>query len=325
MAVLSSIKTYDIFRAEIRKGRKTMEDQIKKIEELKKEKNAVILAHYYVVDEIQDIADYVGDSYYLSDMATKVKEKTIILCGVTFMGESAKILNPDKTVIVPDMDAICPMALMASVEGIKEVREAYDDVAVVCYVNSTADLKANSDVCVTSSNALKIVKSLPQKNIYFIPDENLGRYVASKIPEKNFIFNEGYCHVHDGISVADVKAAKEKWPKALVLAHPECREDVLALADYIGSTSGIIGYAGESDSQEFIICTEIGVIYELRNKNPEKKFYVVNDRQVCPNMKKLTLDKVIKSLETGEPAIELTGDFIEAAHAPLEKMLELSK
>ena len=302
-----------------------MKDKYQRIKELKKEKDAVILAHYYVVDEIQDIADYVGDSYYLSDMATKVKEKTIMLCGVTFMGESAKILNPDKKVITPDLRAECPMAHMASVEGIRDVREEYDDVAVVCYVNSTAALKAESDVCVTSSNALKIVRSLPQKNIYFIPDENLGRYVASKVPEKNFIFNEGFCHVHDGITVEEVEMAKEKWPDALVLAHPECREDVLALADYIGSTSGIISYAKENENKEFIICTEIGVLYELREQNPDKKFYIVNDLQVCPNMKKLTLDKVITALETGEPSIELTGEFIEAAHAPLERMLELSK
>ena len=169
---------------------------IEEIEKLKKEKDAVILAHYYVADWVQEIADYVGDSYYLAKVATELKESTIVFAGVSFMGESAKILNPEKTVLMPDMNADCPMAHMAAVERIEQVRKEYDDLAVVCYINSTAELKTHSDVCVTSSNAMKIVKSLPNKNIFFIPDENLGRYIASKVPEKNFIFNDGFCHVH---------------------------------------------------------------------------------------------------------------------------------
>lgn len=216
---------------------------IDKIKELKKERNAVILAHYYVNDEVQAIADYVGDSFYLSKIAAKAEADTILFCGVSFMGESAKILNPAKTVLMPDMQADCPMAHMADFNKIEEMRNQYTDLAVVCYINSTAELKTHSDVCVTSSNALKIVKALPNQHIYFIPDENLGRYVASQVPDKHFIFNDGYCHVHTSISAEHVKKAKEDHPGAEILVHPECTMGVLAFADYIGSTSGIIDYA----------------------------------------------------------------------------------
>mgnify|MGYP002609118948 FL=1 len=188
-----------------------MEGKIKKILELKKEKGAVILAHYYTNEEVQEIADYVGDSYFLSEIAQKLKEKVIVMCGVFFMGEGVKILNPEKTILIPDEKADCPMAHMADIEKIKEVRKKYEDVAVVCYVNSTAELKAASDVCVTSANALKIVKKLSNKNIYFIPDEHLGRYVASKVPEKNFIFNNGCCYVHAEVTKKDVEEMKEKY------------------------------------------------------------------------------------------------------------------
>ena len=239
---------------------------VKEIEQLKKEKNAVILAHYYVNDEVQEIADYIGDSYYLAKVAREVDAKTIVFCGVSFMGESAKILNPNKTVLMPDMSADCPMAHMAQVEKIEEMRGKYDDLAVVCYINSTAELKCHSDVCVTSSNAVKIVKSLPNKNIFFIPDENLGRHVAKQIPEKNIILNKGFCHVHVSMTADNLKAIKEKYPKALVLAHPECKQEVLDLADYIGSTSGIINYATESDNEEFIICTEAEWAMSLEQK-----------------------------------------------------------
>ena len=225
------------------------------IQKLKKEKDAIILAHYYVRPEVQDVADYIGDSFYLSKIAASAKEKTIVFCGVGFMGESAKILSPDKTVLMPAMDADCPMAHMATEEGIRKVREEYDDVAVVCYINSTAALKELSDVCVTSANAVKIVKALPNKNIFFIPDRNLAHFIAEQVPEKNFIYNEGFCIVHEFMDPEEVKAAKEAHPDALVLAHPECPQTVLKQADYIGSTSGIIKYAQESDNKEFIICT----------------------------------------------------------------------
>ena len=219
---------------------------IDKINEWKQKRDAVILAHYYVNDEVQEIADYVGDSFYLSKIATKVEAETILFCGVSFMGESAKILNPEKTVIMPDMMADCPMAHMADIGKIQEMRDQYEDLAVVCYINSTALLKTYSDVCVTSSNALKIVQELPNQHIFFIPDENLGRYVASQVPEKHFIFNDGFCHVHKSILAENVKKAKEAHPNAEILVHPECTMDVVALADYVGSTSGIIDFATES-------------------------------------------------------------------------------
>ena len=294
-----------------------MQSVIDEIKRLKKEKNAVILAHYYVNDEVQDIADYIGDSYYLSKKATEVSEQVIVFCGVSFMGESAKILNPDKLVLMPDNLANCPMAHMADSE--------YDDLAVVCYINSTAELKIHSDVCVTSSNALKIVKALPNKNIFFIPDENLGRYIASLVPEKNFIFNDGFCHVHKSITKENVLKAKNAKPNALVLVHPECTMDVLELADYIGSTSGIIDFATNSDASEFIICTEMGVLHELTMKNPNKKFYSVGIRQFCPNMKKVTLEKVRDVLINEDNVVEVSDEVRQKASIPLTRMLELAK
>ena len=211
-----------------------------------------------------------GDSYFLAKKATTVDADVILFCGVSFMGESAKILNPQKKVVMADKNADCPMAHMVDELKIKEVREQYPDVSVVCYVNSTAEIKALSDVCVTSSNALKIVKNLPNKDIFFIPDNNLGRYTAEQIPEKHFIFNDGFCHVHKSIHKEELLKAKEAKPEAVVVAHPECTPDVLEEADYIGSTSQIIDYVTESDKKEFIVCTEIGVFYELEQKNPEK-------------------------------------------------------
>lgn len=296
---------------------------IEKIKVLKEQKDAIILAHYYVDDEVQMIADYVGDSYYLSKIATKTPNKVIIFCGVAFMGESAKILNPEKKVVMADALADCPMAHMADEDKVAAMRERYEDLAVVCYINSTAKLKAVSDVCVTSSNAVDIVGKLPNKNIFFIPDENLGRFVASMLPSKNFILNDGFCHVHTSIKKESVLKAKEARPDALVLAHPECTQDVLDLADYIGSTLGIIEYATSSPAQEFIICTEMGVSYELRKKNPGKKFYSVGHRQFCPNMKRITVDKVIRALETLEPEIELDEELRLKAMIPLMRMHEL--
>ena len=242
---------------------------VEEIQKLKQEKNAVILAHYYVRPEVQDIADYIGDSFYLSRVATELSESTIVFCGVSFMGESAKILNPDKTVLMPDPTADCPMAHMADVESIKKVRKEYEDVAVVCYINSTAALKEYSDVCVTSANAVKIVKALPNKNIYFIPDRNLAHFVADQVPEKHFIYNEGFCPTHERMEADEVREAKEEHPDALVLSHPECNTEVLKISDYIGSTSGIIKYATESPCNEFIICTEEGVHYKLVQNNPD--------------------------------------------------------
>lgn len=302
-----------------------MNEKQLRIQELKKEKDAVILAHYYVNDEVQEIADYVGDSYYLSEIATKIKEKVLVLCGVRFMGESAKILNPDKKVLMPDMQADCPMAHMADAEKIEEIRSKYEDVAVVCYVNSTAELKVHSDVCVTSSNAVKIVRALPNKNIFFIPDQHLGTYVAAQVPEKNIILNQGYCPVHARITVEEIREAKHAHPEAKILVHPECQALVTEMADYAGSTSGIIEYASRDEASEFIIVTEKGVLYELQRQNPEKKFYLVNETQCCPDMKKINLDNIMRAMETETPSIELEETFINQAHAPLKKMLELAK
>ena len=297
---------------------------IEKIKRLKDEKDVVILAHYYVDGEVQKLADLVGDSYFLAKKAVEVPQKNILFCGVSFMGESAKILNPEKRVIMADEYADCPMAHMADIDKIQEVRKQYPDVAVVCYVNSTAELKAHSDVCVTSSNAVRVVEKLPNKHIFFIPDENLGRFVAEKLPEKEFIFNDGFCHVHTSIHKEELLKAKEAHPEAEVLTHPECTGDVLEISDFIGSTSEIIDYATKSEKVEFIICTEMGVFFELEQKNPGKKFYSVGHRQFCPNMKKITLEKVLHALETLEPELALDEELRVKANKPLSKMLELA-
>ena len=300
----------------------TIQEEILK---LKEEKNAVILAHYYVRPEVQAIADYVGDSFYLSKVAVDLKEQTIIFCGVSFMGESAKILNPEKHVLMPDMEADCPMAHMAAAEKIQKVREEYDDLAVVCYINSTAELKRHSDVCVTSANAVQIVKALPNKNIFFIPDRNLAHYIAEQVPEKHFIYNEGFCIVHEYMEVEEIKEAKAAHPEAEVLSHPECPPAVLAMSDYIGSTTGIIKQAGITDAKEMIICTESGVLYELEKRYPDKKFYFTETLPICRNMKKVTLEKVLHVLQTGENEIFVDEVVRQESRKPLERMLELSK
>lgn len=298
---------------------------IDEINALKKEKNAVILAHYYVPPEVQDIADYIGDSYYLSKVAVDLREQVIVFCGVSFMGESAKILNPEKTVLMPDASADCAMAHMADKETIQKVREEYEDLAVVCYINSTAELKAYSDVCVTSANAVKIVKALPNKNIFFIPDRNLAHFVAEQVPEKHFVYNEGYCPVHEKMQMKEIQKAKEMHPNALVLTHPECPKAILDISDYIGSTSGIIDYAGKSECEEFIICTENGVRYKLERENREKKFYFTETEPVCQDMKLITLKKVLHVLKTGENEIQVTEERRENSRKPLERMLELGR
>lgn len=300
-------------------------NKIELIKDLKKKKKAVILAHYYTEDEIQKIADYIGDSYFLSKKAKELKEQVIVMCGVYFMGESVKLLNPNKKVIIPDKSADCPMAHMATLKSINEMRKKYEDLSVVCYVNSTVQLKALSDVCITSANAVDIVKKLPNRNIFFIPDKHLGNFVASKVPEKNIIINDGYCPIHDRVEVKDIIELKEKYPQALVMVHPECSQEILELADYIGSTSGIIDFVSKSKNQDFIICTEIGILYELKNKNPNKNFYSPKNKMECLDMKKITLDKIIQVLETEENEIILDLEVAERAKKPLEKMLVLGR
>ena len=300
-------------------------DAENKIRALKKQKNAIILAHYYAPAEVQRIADYVGDSFYLAKIAKSSTADVIVFCGVAFMGESAKILNPNKKVLMPDVSADCPMAHMVAEGRIKELREKYDDLAVVCYINSTAELKCQSDVCVTSSNAVKIVKALPNKNIFFIPDKNLGRYVAEQVPEKNVILNHGYCPIHVKVSLEEVLQEKKLHPTALVLSHPECEENILNISDYIGSTAEIIDFAKQSEKDEFIICTEDGVEFELIKTNPNKKFYFTKTRPCCVDMKLNTLDKLLKVLETEENPIEVDEKTRERALVPLNRMLELAK
>lgn len=300
-------------------------DKIARIKQLKEEKDVVIMAHYYVDGEIQALADHVGDSFALSKLATTVEQKNILFCGVLFMGESAKILNPEKTVIMPDLTADCPMAHMVTIEKIKEVREKFPEAAVVCYVNSTAEIKSYSDVCVTSSNAIKVVKALPNKEIFFIPDNNLAQYVAKQVPEKKFIFNDGFCPIHKEITKQNILDAKAKHPGTLVLTHPECTEDVLEISDFIGSTSEIIDYATKCEDKEFLVATETGVFYELQQKNPDKTFLSVRGDQICPDMKKVTIDKVLNALETFEPEVVLDDETLNKANSPLKNMLELAK
>lgn len=295
------------------------------IRKLQREKDTVILAHYYVDDDVQEIADFVGDSYFLARKVVDTPQKNILFCGVSFMAESAKILNPDKKVIMADETADCPMAHMADAAKIREVRQKYDDVAVVCYVNSTAEIKAESDVCVTSSNAVRVVRALPNQHIFFIPDNNLGRYVAGQVPDKTFIFHDGFCHVHTGITAQSVREAKKIHPEALVLSHPECTADVLAISDFIGSTSEIIDFTCASGQDQFIICTEMGIFYELQQKNPEKKFYSAGHSQFCPNMKKITLEKVEKALEEMSPEMVVGDELAHSANRSLARMLELAK
>ncbi len=295
-----------------------------KINKLKKEKNAVILAHYYAPHEVQEIADCVGDSFYLAKAAKQSDADIIVFCGVSFMGESAKILNPEKKVLMPDISADCPMAHMVRKGLISEMREKYDDLAVVCYINSTAELKCQSDVCVTSSNAVKIVKALPNKNIFFIPDKNLGSFVAEQVPEKNIILNDGCCPIHVRITAEQVKEEKSKHPSALVLSHPECEKSVLSLSDFIGSTADIIKYAAGSDADEFIICTEDGVGFQLKFENPDKHFYFPSPCPQCKDMKLNTLDNLLKVLETEENEVVITDNICKRALLPLNKMLELA-
>lgn len=297
----------------------------KEIEKLKSEKNAVILAHYYAPAEVQEIADFVGDSFYLAKVAKQSTADIIVFCGVSFMGESAKILNPGKKVLMPDLTADCAMAHMVAPHMIEEMRAKYEDLAVVCYINSSAELKCQSDVCVTSSNAVKIVKALPNTNIFFIPDRNLGAYVAKQVPEKHVILNDGFCPVHAKLTAEQVHQAKNSHPDALVLSHPECEGTVLALSDFIGSTAEIISFAKASDADQFIICTEVGVDYKLISDNPDKRFYFPNPCPCCTDMKQNTLENVLSVLKNQDQVVEVSEDLRRNALIPLDRMLELAK
>ncbi|GHU36540.1 quinolinate synthase A [Clostridia bacterium] len=297
-------------------------DLVQKIKKLKSERGALILAHFYQTLDIQLIADFVGDSFELSRRAKNAPEKLIVFCGVKFMAESAKLLSPDKTVLLPNISAGCPMADMVNPEIVRSMREQYPSAAVVCYVNSSAETKAVSDICCTSSNAVRVVKSLPEKEIIFIPDKNLGAYVAKSLPDKEFHFMRGWCPIHKNITEDVIVEAKAKYPDAAVAVHPECEADVLAHADFIGSTSEILKYCGEeSDAKEFIIGTEYGVVERLRHFHPEKTYHLLHSMLVCPNMKKTTLGDIYTCLDTNSGEIILPDDIISKAGIPLERML----
>ena len=293
-----------------------------KILKLKKEKNAIILAHLYQIPEVQEIADYVGDSYYLSQVARDAKEDLIIFCGVKFMAESAKVLSPDKTVILPAPNAGCPMADMAEVEDAEEMIKKYPDAFKVCYINSSYEVKALCDASVTSSSALNIMNNIPNKQILFLPDQNLGGYIAEFFPEKEFILWRGFCPTHHRITAEDVLNAKQEHPNVKVLAHPECSKEVRELSDYLGSTSGIIDYATKCEDNEFIIATEEGVLHQLQKKNPNKKFYFP-EMMVCPNMKKTTLQDIYDALDGKREEVVLDEEIRQKALTSLENMHKL--
>ena len=294
------------------------------IEKLKKEKNAVIVAHSYQTLEVQDLADVVGDSLELSRYCAAGNARTIVFCGVLFMAESAKILSPDKKVLLPEIDAGCPMADMADAKALREMKKKHPDATVVCYINSSAEVKAESDICCTSSNAVKIVSSIKNDKILFVPDRNLGSYVSSMVPEKEIILWDGFCPIHDRLTAETVREMKVKHPKALVVAHPECLPEVLAEADYIGSTKRIIEYVVESSEEEFIIATEKGVVDRLERMTEGKRIYLADNRMLCKNMKKTTPEKVIDALRYDRYEITLEKEVIDAAAGCLKRMMELS-
>lgn len=298
-----------------------MNELQKKIISIGKEQNALILAHYYQELEIQDIADNVGDSFALAKLAQGASEDTIILCGVRFMAESAKILNPMKTVYLPSEGAGCPMADMITPEDVLKLRSKYPEAAVVCYVNSTAEVKAVSDICCTSSSAEKIVRSLSQRQIIFIPDKNLGAHIAKKIPDKEFIFSDGYCPIHNNLSSADALDARRINPDAVLLAHPECRAELLDEADFVGSTSEIIDYSRKTDNKNFIISTEDGVYKMLKRDMPDKNITLIKNNMLCPDMKKTTLFDILACLEGKREEITLDKGIMDRARLSLERMV----
>jgi len=296
---------------------------IDSILELRDKRKAVIVAHNYQADDVQEIADMVGDSFALSKYCASSEAEVIVFCGVRFMAESAKILSPGKTVLLPEPDAGCPMADMVTAEGLRGEKERHPGAAVVCYINSSAEVKAESDICCTSSNAVKVVGSMPQKDVIFVPDKNLGSYVAKLVPEKNIILWDGFCATHHKIKPEEVQRIKSLHPDALLLAHPECRPEIVEAADFVGSTKQIIDYANNSSHGKFIIGTEMGVLYSLKKRNPDKTFYLMSQGLVCPNMKKTSLESVYRSLSGMKHRIELDENVRVRAGKALDRMLEV--
>lgn len=271
-------------------------DLVKEILRLKEEKGALILAHLYQRPEIQEIADIVGDSYFLSKKAVESTSNLIIFCGVGFMAESAKILSPNKRVLLPAKEARCPMADMAILDRVLKLKEEHPNAKIISYINTNLDIKAISDVCVTSSSALKIMNNIKEKDIIFVPDRNLGEYISEHFEDKNFILYQGFCPTHERVEKEDILKLKEEYPNYEVLVHPECNKGVRSIADYIGSTSELINYSVKSPSKGFIVVTEEGVLYQMKNKSPNKEFIPLKEPMICPNMKMTTLDELYNCL-----------------------------
>jgi quinolinate synthase len=294
---------------------------LQQIAHWKEQRGAVILAHNYQPGEIQDIADFLGDSLALSRQAAEEPAQVIVFCGVRFMAESAKILSPGKTVLLPRRDAGCPLADTITAEQLRQLKEAHPQAAVVCYVNSSAEVKAESDVCCTSSNALQVVDGVAAKEIIFVPDKNLGHYV-SRFTKKKVIIWDGFCYVHHRIRADELQRAKEIHPQAVVLVHPECRPEVIDLADHVLSTDGMLRFARGADAEEFIIGTEVGLIYRLQKENPGKKFFTAGNAMVCVNMKKIHLEDVLLSLHRDQFSIAISEEIRTGAQAALNRMLQ---
>ncbi|MEO0123769.1 MAG: quinolinate synthase NadA [candidate division WOR-3 bacterium] len=300
-----------------------MNDIIKKIEELKKKRNAVILVHNYQLPEIQDIGDYLGDSLELAKISQNVSAEVIVFCGVHFMAETAKIFNPEKIVLMPDLHAGCPMANMIDPIKLNMEKEKYPEAGVITYINSTAEVKALSDICCTSANGVKIAKALDKKEILFVPDKYLGSYVARNVPEKKFYLYNGYCPTHMLFTKEGILRLKEEYPEAKVLVHPECRIEVQEIADAICSTSQMIAYAKNSPYRQFIICTEIGLLHRLKKENPNKDFIPGNPNAMCPNMKLTTLEKVLWTLEDLKYEITVDEAIRLRAINAIERMVKI--
>jgi quinolinate synthase len=290
---------------------------------LKEERNAFIVAHYYQDGDIQDIADRIGDSFDLSRYCASTEKDVIVFCGVHFMAESAKILSPHKTVLLPAIDAGCPMADMAGVDALRKLKEKHPDAAVVSYVNTTAAIKAESDICCTSSIAVKVVRSLPHKKIIFLPDRNLGDYVSKQVPEKEFVLWPGFCPTHNALSPMHVNEARTEHPEAVFAVHPEAPPEVVAMADFVGSTKQILDFCSESKSKEFIIGTEEGILHQLNKRKPDKQFFMLKYGFICKNMKRTSLETLYDSLNEMKYQIELSDDIIKKASKSLERMLEI--
>lgn len=295
------------------------------IQEWKQRRNAVILAHNYQPGEVQDLADFNGDSLELARKCTQVEAEVIVFCGVHFMAETAAILNPGKTVLLPDAHAGCPMADMADGEGVRALKAQHPEAKVVCYVNSTVEVKAESDICCTSSNAVEVVKTIPAETpVIFVPDRNLGGHVAEKLGRENMILWPGYCPTHQWMTVREFEGARAEHPEAVVMVHPECSKPVRDLADEVLSTGQMCRFARESAAREFIVGTEEGINHRLRKENPGKRFYAVSDRAVCPNMKKISPEKVLWSLESLETRITVEPQIAARALKAIEGMLAVT-